>query len=795
MISRGEFARALAERTLLLDGGYGTSFFEMGFGGMPAERLNLEYPEAVEKLHADYVAAGADLILTNTFGGNRFKLEENGLENRIGEIHAAAVAIARRAAASAPDRKIYVFGDISSTGRLPRPSGDGTFADCRRVYAEQAQLLIEAGCDGLIVETITDIKEMKAALVAIREISAEVPVIAQMSFDAGGSTLTGASVEVFAAVAGDLDVDVIGMNCLVGPAEMLANLRRLSGRTSAFLSVEPNAGDPHFDGERTIYHTGAAEFALYAEEFVEAGASIIGGCCGTAAEHIRALSSILKGVVPAAKRPRETTAGQFLASRTTIFDLRAGGFGVVGERINPTGRKPLRESMRAGDWSVMLDEAAAQCREGAQVLDVNFGVEKFFDCDGIADAFVALDRATGTPLSLDVQSLDLMETALAEYPGRPLINSSACDEASLAKKLPLLKKYGGVMILLAMDQEISESAQERIAAVERALEYAERMGLSRDRFIVDPLVLSKGAGNDQRVTLETIRLACERGLTTTAGLSNLSHGMPNRSGINAAFLSQAVEAGLSSAIMNPGDNVVMETLFGAMLLKTGILEENISGVELDPLVEALLSGRAKVVNALVDEKLNAGIPAIEVSQGLLGDAMERVGELYEGKKIFLPHILFAAETAFPVFDRLNGMMAGEGSSRGRVLIATVEGDIHDIGKNIVGTVLRAGGFEVVDIGKNMPAAEIVAKAAELKPDIVGLSAMMTTTVGRVAEVKKALMEAGLDVSVISGGASMNTELAAMFGVFYSPDSSGALSLCKEIVARAWPGSESVPVAE
>jgi len=779
VIKRAEFRALLRERTLLLDGGYGTSFFEMGLGGVPSEQLSLEHPDAVEDLHRAYVNAGADILLTNTFGGNRAKLEESGLAGKIREIHNASALLARRAAEGS-GRRVLVFGDISSTGRLPRPSGSGSFAECRALYREQASLLLSAGCDGLIVETLTDIKEMKAAVIAIRDLSADTPLIAQMAFDAEGTTLTGASVEVFAAVMSDLDVDVLGMNCLVGPEEMLPNLRRLAACTDCFLSVEPNAGDPFFDGEKTVYKTTALEFSLFAEEFAEAGASLIGGCCGTTPEHIGLAASILRGAPLASRRARSKPAAPRLASRTTVHELDR--FTVVGERINPTGRSALKDAMRSGDWSRMLDEAAAQTREGAHVLDVNFGVEKFFTTEVVADAFIAIDRAANTPLSLDIQTPELMEAALAEYPGRPLINSSACDEASLAVKLPLLKKYGGMMILLAMQNEISDSADERMRAIEGALAYAEGMGVSRDRFLIDPLALPLGAGGDHKVSLEVIRRCAGQGLLTTIGLSNLSHGMPNRAGINAAFLSQAIEAGLSSAILNTGDEVVMQALFGALLLKTGVLEDSVGDMPLDPLVEALLTGRGKVVNSLVDAKIAEGMPPLDVSQSFLGGAMEVIGLLYEAKKIFLPHILFAAETAFPVFDRLNGMMAGETAARGRVLLATVEGDIHDIGKNIVGTVLRAGGFEVIDAGKNVPAAKI-ADAAELhKPDLVGLSAMMTTTVGRVPEVVSCLAQRGVTVPVLSGGASMNAELADLFGVRYAADSSAALTLCKELLS-------------
>lgn len=778
MISRDRFRRMTEERTLLLDGGYGTSFFEMGLGGVPAELLNLEHEDRVFELHRAYVDAGADMLLTNTFGGNRPKLAENGLDGRMREIHEAAVRAARRAS----DGRALVFGDMSSTGRLPRPSGDGTFGECRDAYREQAAMLLDAGVDGIIVETMTDIKEMKAALVAVRELSADVPLVAQMAFDEAGSTLTGASVEVFAALAMDLDVDVLGMNCLVHPSDMANNLRRLAACGAPLMSVEPNAGDPIFDGVRTTYPTGPAEFASYGEEFVESGASIIGGCCGTTPAHIRALASALRGVLPASKRPRDAKPTVRLTSRTSWFEMGGDRFCKIGERINPTGRKALRETMRARDWTLMTDEAAAQSREGADILDVNFGVERFFDAQAVRDAFVELDRATDLPLSIDVQTIELMEAAMAEYPGRPLINSTACDRESLDRKLPLLKKYGGVMIMLAMDGEIATDPRERVAAVERAMDYArERYGLGSDRFVVDPLVMSVGAGSDPRVTLAVLEEATRRGWATTMGLSNLSHGMPNRSGTNAAFLAQSVALGLTSAIMNTGDNVVTETLYGALLIKTGRVETAAEGEEVDPLVAALLAGRTKTVDALVDEQLAAGMPPIEVSQAYLGGAMERVGDMYERKKIFLPHILFAAETAFPVFDRLNEMMSGDGAaSRGRVLLATVEGDIHDIGKNIVATVLRAGGFEVRDAGKNVAASAIVEAARAFGPDIVGLSAMMTTTVGRVQETADALRAAGFEVAVISGGASMTSELAKMFGVGYSENSSGALSLCREI---------------
>jgi 5-methyltetrahydrofolate--homocysteine methyltransferase len=577
MITRAEFKQMLTERTLLLDGGYGTSFLEMGLGEVPPEALNIDHPKKVEGMHSAYTDAGADILITNTFGANRIKLRENSLEKKIEEINFSAVEIARRAAKSSR-RRVLIFGDMSSTGNLPRPSGEGSWSECLKAFEEQAHLLLDAGVDGLIVETMTDIKELKAAVTAIRRISSKTPLIAHMAFDASGASLTGTPVEVYAAVMNDLDVDVLGMNCLLGPQDMIPNIRRLASATDRFLSAEPSAGTPFFNGKRTLYRADPLEFSLFAEELVEAGASIIGGCCGVTPDHIRAISAILKGVAPASRRARDFKPSAVLASRTAVIDA-GEGFCVIGERISTTVGKRLRDSIKDGDWSVMTDFAAAQAIEGAHALDISFSAEpaenaedaeKFFTADNISDDVVSLDRAASLPLSLDIQSADLMECAMTEYPGRALINSCTCDEGALSVKLPLLKKYGGVMILLAMDSKIQEDATERVSAVERALEYASGLGLGEDRFIIDPLVTPYGAGCGHKVTLDTIELCARRGLRTTIRLSNLSRGMPgmpNRSGINAAFLARAIELGLNSAILNTEDGVVMQTLSGALLLK------------------------------------------------------------------------------------------------------------------------------------------------------------------------------------------------------------------------------------
>ena len=775
-MNRIEFRDTLKKRIHLLDGGYGTSFFEMGLSGIPSEALNLSHRESVLKLQSDYVKAGSDILIANTFGGNRLKLAESGLEARIAEINHEGVRIAREAASTAIDRRVLVLGNLSSTGELPSPSGSGSFDLCKNVFAEQSRYLAEAGCDAIIVETITDIKEMRAAVIGIRESLPDMPLIAQMAFDEDGTSLTGASVEVFAAVMGDLDVDVIGMNCQVGPDRMLAPFKRLATRTHLLLSAEPNAGDPHFDGKKTSYEMDAVSFSLFAEEFQELGVNIFGGCCGTTPDHIRSLSTILHAAVP---HPRNPLITETLASRTKYFDI--GRFTVIGERINPTGRPDLKESQRKLDWSVTINEAHAQTQEGADVLDVNFGVERFFRSDDIASAFIEIDRSCPTPLSLDIQTVEFLERALAEYPGRALVNSSAADEESLSIKLPLLKKYGGMLVLLAMDKDIAMDVDERVRVIQHAIDKAHSHGISSSRIFVDPLALSIGAGNDPLLTLGVIEECEKRGIKTVIGLSNLSHGIPNRSGVNAAFLSRAMERGLSAAIMNSGDTVCMPVLWGAKLVETGKIEQKTETESLPPLVEALLSGKLGLVREMIKTQLDSGVAPIEVSQSFLGGAMEIVGGLYEQKKIFLPHILYAAETAFPVFDDLNKIIGTSSSTREKILIATVEGDIHDIGKNIVSTILKAGGYEVIDLGKNIPSDVIVEKAAHLGVSLIGLSAMMTTTVSRIGEVAKLIEEKGLRIPIICGGASMNEELGQLFSVYYAENASEALSVTKKIL--------------
>ena len=772
-MNRKEFIERIASRVHILDGAYGTSFFARGSGGRPGEVLNLERPDIVLAVHRDYVEAGADILLTNTFSANRPKLETLGCADDLVRINQAAVALARQAAGG----RALVFGDMSSTGWMLAPLGEAAFDDAVAAFSEQARVLIDAGVDGLIVETMTDLKELKAAVVGIREVSSEIPLIAHMTFEADRRSVTGTSVEVFARSIGDLDVDVLGINCSLGPADLLPVFAELARCTPHCLSVEPNAGRPVFDGEHLHYDTTPEDFAAVAEDFVAAGAHIVGGCCGTSAAHIRVLSRLLRGKKPVV---RDVTPAAVFCTRTRAVPLFP--FAIIGERINPANRKAFADQLAAGDLTLLLSEANAQQQEGAHLLDVNFGIEKTLDPAIVIAAVRALDAHDALPLSLDIQTPSLLEKAMREVVGRPLLNSARVTDKNLPRRAELLKKYGGMLLLLAMGSEIPETAAGRVAVIEDGLQRLADAGIPAHRVVADALVLSFGAGKDPKVTLETIAELSRRGVATTCGLSNLSFGLPDRSRINAAFMAQAVHFGMRSAICNPGDATVMAALHGALALRGDTAFSSGDEAPGDPWAAALLRGDTEGLWALVEAKLAEGVTPVEIGSGLLAAAMREIGELYGRKKIYLPSLLLAADASRPVFDRLHARMDTAPVYKARVLLATVEGDVHDIGKRIIGTVLQSGGFEVLDLGKDQAASAIVAAVREHRPQILGLSAMMTTTVGRIEDVKKALADAGLAVKLIAGGASMNADLADRFGCDgFAPSASAVVSLCESLI--------------
>lgn len=771
MMNRKKFAEMLNEKILVLDGGYGTEFIKRGFGDLPAELLSVKHPEVVLNLQKEYVESGADIILTNTFSANRIKLKQLDIPQWFEKINIKAVEIARKASFN----DTLVFGDLSSLGEYPEPLGNISMDDAINEYYLQAKILYEAGVNGFIVETMTDIKELKAAVFGIRKITEDLPVIAHMTFEENGRSVTGTSVEIFSNVFNDLDVDVLGINCTLGPKELLNVFQKLSFTTNKFLSVEPNAGKPIYDGKTLEYKMSPEIFGIYVEDYINLGVNIIGGCCGTSPKHIK----VIKNMV-GKRRPKKIYKDipVMYSSRTYLKNFKP--FTVIGERINPAGNQKFQQEIENFDFKRVLERANSQKQAGSSAIDLNLGIEKVLNEEHFRRVVLELDKYSSLPISFDIQNIDFLEYALKEYPGRPIINSSKLTKKDLGRKLDLIEKYGGLLIILALEKEILPTAEERFKLLQRKWSYIQSRNFEKDRFIIDPLVLSLASNNDPKIILEAINLFSKEGFNTVIGLSNLSFGLPNRNYINAAFLSRAIYSGLTSAIMNPEDEFLMNTLKGNLLLDNNISIES-KAEEYNELTRNILNGNKENVFKIIKEELETKNP-LEVSQNILGKAMQEIGDLYSKGKLYLPELLLAAETVKPIFDYLNEMIPESTFKRAKVVLATVEGDIHDIGKNIVASVLRSGNFEVIDLGKDVESSAIVEAVEKYKPEILGLSAMMTTTVGKIEEVVKTLKPLNIKVKVIAGGASMNKKLAETFGCdAYAKDASEGLRICKEWV--------------
>jgi 5-methyltetrahydrofolate--homocysteine methyltransferase len=779
-LTREEFSTLVSQRVLFLDGAYGTELFKRGHvkGKEPIEILNLKAPEKVLELQREYVESGVDFLLTNTFSANRHKLKKLGYEEYFEIINVKAVETAKEATRYS-NKKVYVLGDISSVGEMVQPIGELDSRYVYKIFKEQAKLLIDAGVDGIIIETMNDLKELKLAYLAVRDLSDVVPLFVSMTFEETGASVTGTSLEIYVSVFNDLDVDAIGINCTLTPDKMVPLVKKLAVFSRKPIFAEPNAGKPTLsvDGKLT-YRTTPEEFTIYIEDYVELGANVVGGCCGTGPEHIKYMTKVI-----GKRRSKERKVEELNVVSNRTYMVNISPFLVVGERINASAKKKLHEQIKVFNFENVLKLAKDQEKEGAQVLDINLGLESMLNIEHFRKVVIELDRIVSLPLSLDIQFDEFLEEALFEYVGRPILNSSKANFEDLDRKIQLLKKYGGILIILAMDKEIPKSAQKRYEIAKRAVEYVEKHGISSNRIFVDPLVLPIGTNQDYNVTLETIRLLASEGIQTSIGLSNFSFGMPNREHLNASFLALAMHYGLSAAIMNTAELTTMNILSGMKkILKKESTAINTEEVE-NLLVKYILSGDSVNAEKQVFSYLDNMTP-VQIMQDVLTKAMEEIGNLYSTNKIFLPHLILAAETVKPIFNKLLSMVDEKDSIKlGKVLLATVEGDIHDIGKKIVGTLLESAGFEVIDIGKDVPASVIVDEAKKINPDIIGLSAMMTTTVIQIGEVIKALRKAGIDKPVISGGASMNEELAKRFGAIYAKDAQQAVEICKNITGK------------
>lgn len=801
------FLEALQAQVLILDGAMGTMLQERGLQpGQSPEELNLTMPDVVASVHRDYIEAGADIIVTNTFGGTRFKLAHYGLEHRLAEINTRAVEIARAAAGS----KAYVGASIGPTGQFVEPLGEVTFDQMKAAFREQAEALVSAGADLITLETFLDIKECRAAVIAIREVSATIPIIAMLTFDDNGRSVLGTPPEAAAITLAAAGADIVGSNCGLGVDGIYDILCRMRSVTNLPLISQANAGLPQLVDERTVFPGTPDEMVAYHDRMIQIGVRIIGGCCGTTPAHIRsmkqALASRQQGWTPDAGKIQPTR----LSSRSGWVAVGAGATtAIIGERINPTGKKLYSQELQDGKVAYIRREALEQVQAGAALLDVNVGAPGIDEPRAMQRAVFCVSGAVTVPLVLDSSDPAALEAGLKAADGKVLINSVSGEAKSLKRVLPLAKKYGAAIIGLALDKKgIPETAEGRVAVARRIRNAARRIGIPDSDIIIDCLTLTVSAEQKRAAeSLRAIRLVKQKlGLSTVLGVSNISFGLPQRPLISSTFFAMAMEAGLDAAIINPKDKPMMDAWRSAMVLlnrdkqAAAYIEAyrdfqtqaaqpapsaGTAATILERLSQAIIGGDRDGIVALVEQALSEGHAPLEISSEGFLPGLEEVGRRFERNIFFLPQVMQSADTMQTGFARLKVEMHGEKfTSRGKILMATVEGDIHDIGKNIVCTLLENHGFEVFDIGKNVSAGTIIAKAKEFDVDAVGLSALMTTTMSEMDNVLKKLRAAGVKTFTMVGGAVVTQEYADRIGAdLYAKDAMEAVAKIKLLLEK------------
>lgn len=779
--------RAAIEGTghLLFDGGMGTMLQAAGMkaGALP-ELLNFEEPQVITDIQRQYVEAGCDVITANTFGANAHKLDGAAT---VADVFAAAVACAREAGAR------YVAGDIGPIGALLRPLGTLSFDEAYDLFAEEVRAGVAAGVDLFIIETMTDLAEIKAAVLACRE-NSDLPVFATMTFEEDGRTFLGTSPEVAAITLDAIGADVLGINCSQGPAELRGLAARMLTVTNKPVMVQANAGLPHVDDDgNTVFDIQAPEYAEAVAGMIEDGVSVVGGCCGTTPAHMAALRTLIDNHTPS---PRRRKPSMSVTSAQTVVDLPCDGhkIAVIGERINPTGKKKLQAALREGDTGYVLNEAFKQEEAGAHILDVNVGLPGLDEPAVLTKMVEAIQEVTGLPLQLDTSNPEAMERALRRYNGKPLINSVNGKEESLNAILPLVKKYGGGLVCLALDDNgIPATAEGRVAIAEKIIARAEALGIPRRELLVDGLTMPVSAGGDNaKVTLATLAGAKKLGVKTALGVSNVSFGLPKRDHLNQAFFTMALYQGLDGAIINPMSAAMMGAFksYRALLGLDDQCQEYMTYMEnlkeaapapakaapaaapaegsapaAPPKAENTLNysvckGLKEAAATQAKELAEGGREILDIINGELVPALDEVGKAFEKGKLFLPQLLMSAEAAKEAFQVLKEYLpATESHGAPQIVLATVKGDIHDIGKNIVKVLLESYRFRVLDLGKDVPPEAIVEAVRAQKIPLVGLSALMTTTAPYMKETIQALHEAGLECKVVVGGAVITQDYA------------------------------------
>lgn len=774
---------------LILDGGMGTMLQQAGMqmGEIP-ELLGISNPEMVINVHRQYVQAGADIIYANTFGANRFKMQKTG--KSVEEIISAAIANAKKACEGTDT---LVALDIGPIGQLLEPTGYLSFEEAYDIFKEE--ILAAGEADLIAIETMTDLMEVKAALLAAKE-NSTLPVICTMTFEENGRTFTGCSVSAMALTLEGLGADAIGVNCSLGPAELKPVIEELSKWTRLPIVVKPNAGLP--DPETNTYHVGPDEFAEYMKALLPYGIRILGGCCGTNPHFIQALVNMTKDQVHtelAGKIPGAVCS----ATKTVVVDQPR----IVGERINPTGKKLFKQALLNHDIDYILNQALEQSGAGAEILDVNVGLPGIDEKEVMVSVVKALQGIVDLPLQIDSTIPEVLEAALRVYNGKPIINSVNGEEKSLDTVLPLAKKYGAALVALALDENgIPKKAEDRFLIAEKIMNRATAMGIPKEDLYIDCLTLTASAEQDGVMeTLKAIRMVKERlGLKTILGVSNISFGLPNRELINSNFLTMAMTYGLDLAIINPNIAAMTGAVRAYRLLAghdvnsmefiaayNGVKNESAApkpaGTSMT-LMEAVEAG-LKNEGAKITEELLQTTDSMEIINGQLIPALDKTGADFEKGKIFLPQLILSAGVAQAAFEVIKRHMSGENKeavSKGSIVIATVKGDIHDIGKNIVKVLLENYGYHVIDLGKDVEYQAVVDAVKEHGAKLVGLSALMTTTLPSMEQTIQLIRENHLDCKIMVGGAVLTPDYAKQIGAdFYAKDAKESVDIAKKVI--------------
>lgn len=793
----------LGRRIIFFDGGLGSLLQERGLkpGELP-ETWNLTRPEVLYDIHRAYLDAGADIILANTFGANGFKYDN------LEEIVTAAIVNAKKAVADS-GRKAYVALDMGPTGKLLKPMGTLDFEECVSIYADVVRYGAKAGADLILIETMSDTYELKAAVLAAKE-NSNLPVVATVVFDEHHKMLTGATPEVVVAMLEGLRVDAIGMNCGLGPKQMKPIFETMARYASIPLVITPNAGLPRSENGKTVYDVGPEEFAEDMEEIINMGAWMAGGCCGTTPAHIKALTERCFGITPMPLTDKDYT---IVTSYSTAVEL-GGRPVIIGERINPTGKSKFKQALRDNNMEYILEEGVKQADSGAHILDVNVGLPEIDEPAMMRRTVYELQSVLPLPLQIDTTDPVAMEQAMRIYNGKPMINSVNGKEEIMHQIFPLVQKYGGTVVGLALDEAgIPDTAEGRLAVAKKIYDTAAQYGIKPKDIVIDALTMTMSTDNNSaNITLDTVREIKAHGGRTVLGVSNISFGLPQREVINSGFFLMAMQAGLSAGIINPNARAMIQAydtycVLGGFDSQCMSYIEKYAVAEPTPVAQTVTSvkqaGKAVTGNLSLTDCIVKGLKeqaykatkeelgtkdTMEIINGELVPALDIVGKGFEKGTVFLPQLLMSAEAAKAGFEAIKEYVSSQGTNQEKkatIVIATVKGDIHDIGKNIVKVLLENYGYDVIDLGKDVPPETVVDKVIETHAPLVGLSALMTTTVVSMEETIKKLHESAPWCKIMVGGAVLTQEYADMIGAdFYGKDAMQSVYYAEELLNPA-----------